>query len=127
MVQCGADFGVAFDGDGDRLGIIDGNGRYVGANEILVMLYWYLHEIKGWKGPVVRNLATTHMLDVMAADFGEACYEVPVGFKHISAGMQRYDALIGGESSGGLTVRGHIFGKASLCGASVRVVPKFHD
>ncbi len=115
------ELGIAFDGDGDRLGIIDGNGRYLNANEILVMLYWYLHEIKGWKGPVVRNLATTHMLDVMAADFGETCYEVPVGFKYISAKIDEVDAVLGGESSGGLTVRGHIHGKDSIYAASLFV------
>ena len=115
------ELGIAFDGDGDRLGIIDSNGRYLSANEILVMLYWYLHEIKGWKGPVVRNLATTHMLDVMAADFGETCYEVPVGFKYISSKIDEVDAVLGGESSGGLTVRGHIHGKDSIYAASLFV------
>ncbi len=115
------ELGIAFDGDGDRLGIIDRNGRYLNANEILVMLYWYLHEIKGWRGPVVRNLATTHMLDVMAADLGERCYEVPVGFKYISAKIDEVDAILGGESSGGLTVRGHIHGKDSIYAASLFV------
>lgn len=115
------ELGIAFDGDGDRLGIIDKDGRYMTANEILVMLYWYLHEIKGWRGPVVRNLATTHMLDAMARDFGEACYEVPVGFKHISAKIDEADAVLGGESSGGLTVRGHIHGKDSVYAASLFV------
>ena len=115
------ELGIAFDGDGDRLGIIDSNGRYMSANEILVMLYWYLHEFKGWKGPVVRNLATTHMLDAMAADFGETCYEVPVGFKYISAKIDEVDAVLGGESSGGLTVRGHIHGKDSIYAASLFV------
>ncbi len=115
------ELGIAFDGDGDRLGIIDASGRYLNANEILVMLYWYLHEFKGWRGPVVRNLATTHMLDVMAADFGETCYEVPVGFKYISAKIDEVDAVLGGESSGGLTVRGHIHGKDSIYAASLFV------
>ena len=115
------ELGIAFDGDGDRLGIVDSNGRYLNANEILVMLYWYLHEVKGWKGPVVRNLATTHMLDVMAADFGEQCYEVPVGFKYISSKIDEVDAVLGGESSGGLTVRGHIHGKDSIYAASLFV------
>ncbi len=115
------ELGIAFDGDGDRLGIIDANGRYLNANEILVMLYWYLHEFKGWRGPVVRNLATTHMLDVMAADFGEVCYEVPVGFKYISSKIDEVDAVLGGESSGGLTVRGHIHGKDSIYAASLFV------
>ena len=115
------ELGIAFDGDGDRLGIIDASGRYLSANEILVMLYWYLHEVKGWHGSVVRNLATTHMLDVMAADFGEVCYEVPVGFKHISSKIDEVDAVLGGESSGGLTVRGHIHGKDSIYAASLFV------
>ena len=115
------ELGIAFDGDGDRLGIIDKDGRYITANEILVMLYWYLHEIKGWRGPVVRNLATTHMLDVMAEDFGEVCHEVPVGFKYISSKIDESDAILGGESSGGLTVRGHIHGKDSVYAASLFV------
>lgn len=115
------ELGIAFDGDGDRLGIIDGNGRYLTANEILVMLYWYLHEVKGWRGGVVRNLATTHMLDVVAADFGETCYEVPVGFKYISSKIDEVDAVLGGESSGGLTVRGHIHGKDSIYATSLFV------
>ena len=108
------DIGVALDGDGDRLGIIDSEGEYISANKILVMLYYYLHEYKGWKGPVVRNMATTHMLDKVAESFGETCYEVPIGFKWISSKMDEVDAVLGGESSGGLTVRGHINGKDSV-------------
>ena len=116
-----ADLGIATDGDADRLGVIDENGRYVSANEVLVLLYYYLLKYKGWKGAAIRNVATTHLLDRVAAKFGEECHEVPVGFKHISAGMQAHDALIGGESSGGLTVRGHIFGKDGLYAASLLV------
>ncbi|MBE6706953.1 MAG: phosphoglucomutase/phosphomannomutase family protein [Ruminococcaceae bacterium] len=115
------DLGIAVDGDGDRLGIVDSNGAYLNANQILVMLYYYLHEYRGWKGAVVRNLATTHMLDKIASSFGEECYEVPVGFKYISSKMDEVDALIGGESSGGLTVRGHIYGKDSVYAASLFV------
>lgn len=113
------DLGIAMDGDGDRLGIVDKNGRYINANEILCMLYYYLVKYKGWKGPVVRNLATTHMLDRIAESFGEKCYEVPVGFKYISSKIDEVDAVLGGESSGGLTVRGHIYGKDSVYAASL--------
>ena len=116
-----ADLGIATDGDADRLGIIDEKGRYVSANDVLVLLYYYLLKYKGWKGAAVRNIATTHLLDRVAAAFGEQCIEVPVGFKHISAGMEAHDALIGGESSGGLTVRGHISGKDGLYAASLLV------
>ncbi|MBR3289385.1 MAG: phosphoglucomutase/phosphomannomutase family protein [Clostridia bacterium] len=113
------DIGIATDGDADRLGIIDENGTYIHANKILTVLYYYLLKYKGWHGPAVRNIATTHILDKIAAAFGENCYEVPVGFKHISAKMQETDAVIGGESSGGLTVRGHIHGKDGVYAASL--------
>ena len=115
------DLGIALDGDGDRLGIVGPDGEYLSANKILVMLYYYLHEYKGWKGLVVRNLATTHMLDSVAQSFGETCYEVPVGFKWISSKMDEVDAVLGGESSGGLTVRGHIHGKDSVYAGSLFV------
>lgn len=119
VVDGGYDLGIGVDGDGDRLGIIDYNGAYINANQILVLLYYYLHEYKGWKGPVVRNLATTHMLDVVAESLGEQCFEVPVGFKYISSKIDEVDAVLGGESSGGLTVRGHIHGKDSVYAASL--------
>lgn len=115
------DLGIAMDGDGDRLGIIDKNGSYIDANQILCMLYYYLVKYKGWTGPVVRNLATTHMLDSIAESFGQKCYEVPVGFKYISSKIDEVDAVLGGESSGGLTVRGHIHGKDSIYAAALFV------
>ena len=116
-----ADVGIATDGDADRLGIIDEKGRYITANETLALLYYYLMEYKGWRGAAVRNIATTHLLDRIASAYGQECVEVPVGFKHISAGMDAHDALIGGASSGGLTVRGHISGKDGLYAASLLV------
>ena len=116
-----ADIGIATDGDADRLGIIDEKGSYVPANMVLVLLYYYLLKYKGWRGAAVRNIATTHLLDRVAETFGQKCYEVPVGFKHISSAMDAHDALIGGESSGGLTVRGHISGKDGLYAASLLV------
>lgn len=115
------DIGLATDGDADRIGVIDDTGRFLHPNDILVLLYYYLVKYKGWKGPVVRNLATTHMLDKVAESFGETCYEVPVGFKYISAKMTETDAIIGGESSGGLTVKGHINGKDGVYAAALLV------
>lgn len=115
------DIGIATDGDADRIGIIDDTGRFLHPNDILVLLYYYLVKYKGWHGSVVRNIATTHMLDKVATKFNEKCYEVPVGFKHISAKMNETDAVIGGESSGGLTVRGHIKGKDGIYAAALLV------
>ena len=121
VVEWNYDLGIATDGDADRLGVIDDKGHFLHPNDILVLLYYYLIRYKGWKGPVVRNLATTHRLDQVAEKFGQKCYEVPVGFKYISAKMSETNAIIGGESSGGLTVTGHINGKDGIYAASLLV------
>ena len=116
-----ADLGIATDGDADRLGIIDDEGRFVHPNQILVLLYYYLVKYRGWHGPCVRNNSTSHLLDRVAAGLGEKCYEVPVGFKWVSAKMAETDAVIGGESSGGMAVRGHISGKDGIYAAALLV------
>jgi len=106
--------GLATDGDSDRIGIVDETGEYISSNDLLLLLYWYLHEVRGEAGGVVRNLATTHRLDRLAAHLGERSLEVKVGFKHVTAGMDRIGALLGGESSGGLTIRGWLLGKDGI-------------
>lgn len=108
------DLGMATDGDSDRIGIVDETGEYISTNDLLLLLYWYLHEVRGEKGGVVRNLATTHLLDRLAAHFGEESRECRVGFKHVTAAMGEIDAVLGGESSGGLTIRGWILGKDGI-------------
>ncbi len=117
MIRNGAgrfDLGMATDGDSDRIGIVDETGEYISTNDLLLLLYWYLHEVRGESGGVVRNLATTHLLDRLAAHFGEESREVRVGFKFVTAGMEEIGALLGGESSGGLTIRGWLLGKDGI-------------
>src|SRR5699024_3857310 len=75
VLDQGADLGIATDGDADRLGIIDDQGNYLSPNQVLVLLYEYLLTGKGWTGPVVRNLSTTHLLDRVAAAHGQTCHE----------------------------------------------------
>ena len=113
------DLGVATDGDADRLGVIDEKGGFIHPNTLLVLLYYYLVKYRGWQGPCVRNNSTTHLLDRVAEGLGQKCYEVPVGFKYISAKMTETDAVIGGESSGGMAVRGHISGKDGIYAAAL--------
>jgi len=121
VTEHGCDLGIATDGDADRLGVIDEKGNYLHANVLLVILYYYLLKYRGWKGPCVRNVSTTHLLDRVALDFGEECYEVPVGFKHVSGKMNETNAVIGGESSGGMAIRGHIQGKDGIYAAALLV------
>jgi len=121
VLEKGYDIGIGTDGDADRLGIIDERGDFIHPNDILSLLYYYMLKYKGWKGDVVRNLATTHLLDRIAEGFGQKSHEVPVGFKHISSTMEATGALIGGESSGGLTLRGHIMGKDGIFSATLLI------
>ena len=121
VVENRCDLGIATDGDADRLGVIDEFGNYLHANTILVLLYYYFLKYRGWHGPCVRNNSTTHLLDRVAMDFDQECHEVPVGFKYISAKMAETGAIIGGESSGGLAVKGHIQGKDGIYAAALLV------
>ncbi len=121
MQQSHFDLGLAMDGDADRIAMLDDTGRYISFNDVLVLLYWYLHEVRGEKGGVVRNLSTTHLLDRLAKALGEKCTETPVGFKHIASAMVAENALLGGESSGGLTIRGHILGKDGIFASGIVV------
>ncbi len=113
VLDGGYDIGMAVDSDADRLGIIDEKGNYVDANEIMGCLYYGLIKYRGMKGDIVKNVATSTLIDGLAKAFGYRCIETDVGFKFISAAIKENDALIGGESSGGLTIRGYLYGKDS--------------
>ena len=106
-------FCFGMDSDGDRLGIIDEKGNYVDSNEIMACLYYYLIKYRNESGDCVRNLATSILMDKVSNKFGYKCHEVDVGFKNISSKMKDVNALLGGESSGGLTIRNYLFGKDS--------------
>jgi alpha-D-glucose phosphate-specific phosphoglucomutase len=121
-----ADLGLALDGDADRFGIIDSNGEYIIPNQVLYMLYYHLLNVRKCRGPVVRTVATTHMLDRMAEKFGYQAEETPVGFKYIGESMRKRGSVLGGEESGGLSIQGHIPEKdgilATLLMAEIRAI-----
>jgi len=114
MKENSFDLGIAVDGDADRIALVDETGNYIPANDVILLVYYYLHEIKGRKGGVVRNIATSHNIDLLCEKCGELLYEVPVGFKYIANNVKTHDLLLGGESSGGVTVRGHIMEKDGI-------------
>ncbi len=101
-------FGLATDGDADRIGAMDERGNFVDPHKIMALALTHLVEKRGWKGPVVRTVSTTRMIDRLAQRYGLAVYETPVGFNHIADYMLKEDILIGGEESGGISFRGHI-------------------
>jgi phosphomannomutase len=101
-------FGLATDGDADRTGAMDERGNFVDPHKIMALAMRYLVEKRGWRGPVVRTVSTTRMIDRLAKRFDLPVYETPVGFNHIADYMLKEDVLIGGEESGGISFRGHI-------------------
>lgn len=101
-------FGLATDGDADRTGAMDERGNFVDPHKIMALALRYLVEIRGWRGPVVRTVSTTRMIDRLAKRFDLPVYETPVGFNHIADYMLKENVLIGGEESGGISFRGHI-------------------
>ena len=111
------DLALGIDSDGDRLGILDEFGNFVDSNEILASLYYYLVKYRNEKGDIVKNCATSNLVDNVAKKLGFECHEVDVGFKNISSKIKEVDALIGGESSGGLTIRNYLYGKDSTFAA----------
>ncbi len=100
--------GLALDGDGDRIGAMDDRGNFVDPHKIMALALRYLVEKRGWKGPAVRTVSTTKMIDRLAAKYGLEVYETPVGFNHIADYMIAQDVLIGGEESGGISIQGNI-------------------
>lgn len=103
-----ADIGLATDGDGDRLGGMDALGNFVDPHHIFGLALQYLVEERGWRGTVVKSVSTTRMVDRLASQYDLPLVETPVGFNHIADHMLNDDVLIGGEESGGLTIKGHI-------------------
>ena len=101
-------FGLATDGDADRTGAMDERGSFVDPHKIMALALKYLVDVRGWRGPVVRTVSTTRMIDRIANQYGVDVYETPVGFNHIAEYMLREEFLIGGEESGGISFRGHI-------------------
>ncbi len=102
------DAGLATDGDADRFAAIDEGGNYLSPNHLLCLLTRHLVKNHGKKGPVVRTVATTHLLDKLCSMYGLEYVETAVGFKYVGEQMRLLNGLIGGEESGGVTVMGHI-------------------
>ncbi|MDA8235553.1 MAG: phosphoglucomutase/phosphomannomutase family protein [Clostridia bacterium] len=103
-----ANLGLANDGDADRFGVIDADGTYITPNQVIALLFLHLNKNRGFNGGIARSVATTHLLDAMAKKLGVEVDETPVGFKYIGEKMLTRDILIGGEESGGLSIKGHI-------------------
>jgi len=106
--EVGADVGIATDGDADRLGAADEHGVFIDQLQMYSLLTLYALEVRGWRGPIVKTVSTSSMLNKLGEMYGVPVYEVGVGFKYVAPKMLETDAMIGGEESGGYAFRGHI-------------------
>jgi phosphomannomutase len=103
-----ADVGISTDGDADRVGLIDENGTFINQHQVYALLYLYLLEVRGMRGPAVRSVTSSIMADRLAQLYGSEVYETAVGFKYIGPKMMETHAIMGGEESGGFGFSGHI-------------------
>lgn len=107
-VELGADVLLITDGDADRMGIGDENGRFLNQLQVMALLAWYLLEVRGQRGPIVKTISAGAMLNKLGELYGVPVYETGVGFKYVAPKMTETDAIIGGEESGGYAFKGNV-------------------
>lgn len=107
-VELGADVLLIMDGDADRMGIGDENGVYINQLQVFGLLAYYLLEVRGLRGAIVKTISTTSMLNRLGKMYGVDVYETGVGFKYVAPKVLETNALIGGEESGGYAFRGNV-------------------
>jgi phosphomannomutase len=108
VTEIGADVGIAHDGDADRIGAADENGVFINQLQVYGLLALYFLEVRGERGPIVKTLSTTSVLEKLGEIYDVPVYQTGVGFKFVAPKMVETDALIGGEESGGYAFRGHV-------------------
>ncbi len=106
--------GLALDNDADRFGIVDDNGEFITPNEYLAMVALHLYKNKKMKGDLVRSIATSHMMDRIALHYNHKTKITPVGFKFIGELLSTGEYILGGEESGGLSIKEHVLEKDGL-------------
>jgi alpha-D-glucose phosphate-specific phosphoglucomutase len=108
VIRDGANVGFATDGDADRIGIMDENGRFMTTQEVFALLAMYMLGVRKERGGLVKTITSTDMLFTIGELYNVPVYETQVGFKYVAPVMMRENALLGGEESGGYGFRGHI-------------------
>jgi len=107
-VDHSADVLIINDGDADRLGVGDENGQFIDQLRVFGLLAYYMLEVRGLRGPIVKTLSTTNMLEKLGKMYNVPVYSTGVGFKYIAPKMLETHAMIGGEESGGYAFKDHV-------------------
>jgi len=108
IVEKGGDILLITDGDADRAGIGDENSVFINQLQVFGLLAYYFLEIRKERGPIVKTLSTTSMLNKLGKLYDVPVYETGVGFKYVAPKMLETDAMIGGEESGGYAFKGNV-------------------
>ena len=117
VIRSGASAGIALDGDGDRVGVVDDRGKYLPPQTVFPLFLYYLTEYGKKKGRVIQTISLGYLSERIAAAHGLPLEEVPVGFKYVCERILKGDVLLGGEESGGYRVRGEVPDRdGMLCG-----------
>jgi len=107
-LERGADVLIITDGDADRVGVGDENGKFIDQLRVFGLLAFYFLEIRGDRGPIVKTLSTTNMLNKLGKMYNVPVYDTGVGFKFVAPKMLETRAMIGGEESGGYAFHDHV-------------------
>ncbi|MEJ2208212.1 MAG: phosphoglucomutase/phosphomannomutase family protein [Anaerolineae bacterium] len=108
IARVGADVAIINDGDADRVGMGDEKGNFVNQLQVYALLAMYFLEVRGQRGPIVKTISTTSMLNKLGKIYNVPVFETGVGFKYVAPKMVETEAMIGGEESGGYAFQGHV-------------------
>ncbi len=100
VLDAGADFGIAFDGDGDRLQMVDREGRLVDGDELLYVLAHDWHETGRLRGPLVGTLMSNYGLERAMRELGVEFIRANVGDRYVLQQLKDHGGVLGGETSG---------------------------
>lgn len=100
VIALGAELGIAFDGDGDRVVLVDGTGAVRDGDDILYVLARHWKKQGRLKGPVVGTLMTNFGFEKSLADLGIPFLRAKVGDRHVLRMLNENNGTLGGEASG---------------------------
>ena len=103
-----ADLGIALDGDGDRLMMVDHKGEVINGDEVLAIITAHRLKEEGLKSDVVGTLMSNLGLEKAITSMGLNFHRADVGDRYVMEQMKKTGGLLGGESSGHIIVRDRI-------------------
>ncbi|KAB0490123.1 phosphoglucosamine mutase [Pseudomonas vancouverensis] len=128
VVAENADLGIAFDGDGDRVQMVDHTGAVVDGDELLFIIARDLHERDKLQGGVVGTLMSNLGLELALADLGIPFVRANVGDRYVIAELLERNWVVGGENSGHVVCFSHTTtGDAIIAALQVLMALKTRD